>query len=78
MGWYNGFGFSCVEDPENGTLTSFYEYATSGQEMDDPIPQPENLDGTYSQTTMISVIAGVMTIVFVIIIVNVVYRQVYF
>ena len=47
MGWYNGFGFFCVEDPKEGNLTSFYEYATSGEEMDDPIPKPQDLGGLH-------------------------------
>ena len=47
VGWYNGFGFFCVEDPKEGNLTSFYEYATSGEEMDDPIPKPQDLGGLH-------------------------------
>ena len=57
--WFLGFGLVCVEDPETGNKTTFYEYATNGQGMNDAIPQPEDPIDNSKQSIIIGIISGV-------------------
>lgn len=73
-GWYHGFGFRCIQDPELGNITTFYEYASNGLNMSDPIPQ-QNIEDSYSKMTLILVVIGVSSIVIITILINVVHQN---
>ena len=63
--WYQGFGFLCIQDVNSGNITSFFEYATGGAEINDPIYPHETFLNGLSTSALTGMIIGTLLVVIV-------------
>ena len=63
--WYQGFGFVCIQDVNSGNMTSFFEYATGGAEINDPIYPHETFLNGLSTSALAGMVIGTLLVVIV-------------